>query len=114
MAAQALVHAAFTSTSCRSSVVRLGSRAFVAFRSRTPSTTSMSCAPDRRARKPATTKQEMLMATTFDVEAYGRALSQWDVDALLEFYVHDAEFVQINRENPPSAPRVHRGRETLA
>jgi ketosteroid isomerase-like protein len=54
------------------------------------------------------------MAKTFDIDAYGRALEHWDVNALLEMYTQDAEFVQINRENPPSAPRVHRGRETLA
>ena len=53
------------------------------------------------------------MATNFDIDAYGRALAEWDVSALLDMYAQDAEFVQINRENPPDAPRVHRGRETL-
>jgi hypothetical protein len=54
------------------------------------------------------------MTTNFDIDAYARALGKWDVDALLDMYEKDAEFVQINGENPPSAPRVHRGRETLA
>ncbi len=54
------------------------------------------------------------MTTSFDIETYARALGHWNVTALLEMYAPDAELVQIMGEHPPSAPQVHRGRETLA
>ena len=49
----------------------------------------------------------------FDTEAFKRAFERWDVQALLDCYAENVELVQIDRDNPPSAPRVRHGRETL-
>jgi ketosteroid isomerase-like protein len=49
----------------------------------------------------------------FDTEAFKRAFEHWDVPALLDCYAENVELVQIDRDNPPSAPRVRHGRETL-
>ena len=52
-------------------------------------------------------------ATKFDVQAFKRAYEQWDIDALLEFYAEDVELVQIDRDNPPSSPRVRHGKDVF-
>lgn len=49
----------------------------------------------------------------FDVDEFARAYAQWDIDALLELYADELELVQIDRDNPPSAPRVRHGKEML-
>jgi hypothetical protein len=46
-------------------------------------------------------------------EALQRAYAQWDIDALLDLYADDVEIVQVDRDNPPSAPRVRHGKEVL-
>lgn len=51
--------------------------------------------------------------TMFDVEEFARAYAQWDIEALLSLYSDDVELVQIDRDNPPSAPRVRHGKEVL-
>jgi ketosteroid isomerase-like protein len=51
--------------------------------------------------------------TSFDVEALERGYEEWDVDGLLALYADDVELIQIDRDNPPSAPRVRRGKEVL-
>jgi SnoaL-like domain len=51
--------------------------------------------------------------TEFDIEAFSRAWEEWDVPSLLSSYAEDVEMVQIDRDNPPSAPRVRRGREIV-
>jgi ketosteroid isomerase-like protein len=51
--------------------------------------------------------------TSFDVEALERGYEQWDVEGLLALYADDVELIQIDRDNPPSAPRVRRGKEVL-
>jgi ketosteroid isomerase-like protein len=48
--------------------------------------------------------------TSFDVEALERGYEEWDVDGLLALYADDVELIQIDRDNPPSAPRVRRGK----
>ena len=50
-------------------------------------------------------------ATKFDVSELARAYAQWDIDALLDLYADDVELVQIDRDHPPSAPRVRHGKE---
>jgi ketosteroid isomerase-like protein len=50
-------------------------------------------------------------ATEFDVGEFARAYAQWDIDALLDLYADDVELVQIDRDHPPSAPRVRHGKE---
>ena len=52
-------------------------------------------------------------ATKFDVGEFARAYAQWDIDALLDLYADDVELVQIDRDHPPSAPRVLHGKEVL-
>jgi ketosteroid isomerase-like protein len=58
----------------------------------------------------------MTMSTTetqFDLDAFVRGWGEWDMEALLGCYAEEVEIVQIDRDNPPSAPRVRHGRETI-
>ena len=50
-------------------------------------------------------------STSFDLEAFRRGYEEWDIDALLALYADDVELIQLDRDNPPSAPRVRHGRE---
>jgi ketosteroid isomerase-like protein len=52
-------------------------------------------------------------ATKFDLDAFKRAYEEWDIEALLGLYADDVELVQIDRDNPPSSPRVRDGREVF-
>ena len=52
--------------------------------------------------------------TTLDLSAFKRCYETWDVEGLLDLYDEDVELIQIDRDNPPSAPRVRSGRDTLA
>ena len=49
--------------------------------------------------------------TKFDIDAFKRAYEEWDIEPLLAFYADDVELVQIDRENPPSSPRVRHGKD---
>ena len=51
--------------------------------------------------------------TAFDIEAFRRGYEEWDIEALLGLYADDVEIVQIDRDNPPGAPRVRQGKEVL-
>jgi hypothetical protein len=51
--------------------------------------------------------------TAFDIGAFKRGYEEWDVEALLALYAPDVELIQIDRDNPPSAPRVRRGKDVL-
>jgi hypothetical protein len=51
--------------------------------------------------------------TRFDVEAFQHAYETWDIEALLDLYGDELELIQIDRENPPSSPRVRRGKEVM-
>ena len=55
----------------------------------------------------------MLVKTSrsFDLEAFRRGYEEWDIDALLALYADEVELIQIDRDNPPSAPRVRHGKE---
>jgi hypothetical protein len=50
-------------------------------------------------------------AATFDLDRFKRGYEEWDIDALLALYADDVELVQIDRDNPPSAPRIRQGKE---
>jgi ketosteroid isomerase-like protein len=50
---------------------------------------------------------------SFDIATFKRAYEEWDIEALLALYADDLELVQIDRDNPPSAPRTRQGREIL-
>ena len=52
--------------------------------------------------------------TSFDLETFRRAYEQWDRETLLACYDDDVELIQIDRDNPPSAPRVRHGKDVLA
>jgi hypothetical protein len=52
-------------------------------------------------------------AASFDLEAFRRAYEEWDVDTLLSLYADELELIQIDRDNPPSAPRVQHGKDGL-
>jgi ketosteroid isomerase-like protein len=49
--------------------------------------------------------------TKFDLDTFKRGYEEWDIDALLELYADDVELVQIDRDNPPSAPRTRQGKD---
>ena len=50
-------------------------------------------------------------STSFDLEAFRRGYEEWDIDALLALYADEVDLIQLDRDNPPSAPRVRHGRE---
>jgi ketosteroid isomerase-like protein len=52
-------------------------------------------------------------ATTFEVDAFKRAYERWDIETLLGLYADDVELVQIDRDNPPSSPRVRHGKDVV-
>ena len=53
-------------------------------------------------------------ATAFDLDAFTRAVeSGWDIGALLPLYHEDAEYVTVDKKNPPSSPSVLRGRVAI-
>ena len=52
-------------------------------------------------------------ATRFDVDEFARAYGQWDIEPLLDLYADELVLVQVDRDNPPSAPRVRHGKEML-
>ena len=47
---------------------------------------------------------------SFDLDTLKRGYEEWDVDALLGLYSDDVEVIQIDRDNPTSAPRVRHGK----
>jgi hypothetical protein len=51
--------------------------------------------------------------TKFDLDSFGRAFEEWDKETLLSYYADDIELIEVNRENPPSAPRVRHGKEVI-
>ena len=51
--------------------------------------------------------------TAFDVSTFKRAYEAWDIEALLALYADELELIQIDRDNPPSAPRTRQGRDVL-
>jgi ketosteroid isomerase-like protein len=52
-------------------------------------------------------------STTLDLEALRRGYEEWDVEALLALYADDVELIQIDRDNPPSSPRLRQGKEVF-
>jgi ketosteroid isomerase-like protein len=51
--------------------------------------------------------------TRFDLDAFKRAYEGWDIEALLDLYADEVELIQIDRDNPPSSPRVRSGKDGL-
>jgi ketosteroid isomerase-like protein len=52
-------------------------------------------------------------AAAFEIAAFRRSYEEWDIDALLAMYADNVEIEQIDRDNPPSAPRVRHGKDVL-
>jgi ketosteroid isomerase-like protein len=52
-------------------------------------------------------------STSFDLDAFRRGYEEWDIEALLGLYADEVELIQIDRDNPPSSPRVRRGKEVF-
>ena len=52
-------------------------------------------------------------ATQFDIATFRGAYEDWDVEALLALYADEVELVQIDRDNPPSSPRVRHGKDVF-
>ena len=50
-------------------------------------------------------------STAFDLDAFNRGYEEWDINALLALYTDEVELIQIDRDNPPSAPRVQGRRQ---
>ena len=48
-----------------------------------------------------------------DLDAFKHGYEEWDVQSLLDLYAEDVELIQIDRENPPSSPRVRQGKEVF-
>jgi ketosteroid isomerase-like protein len=48
---------------------------------------------------------------SFDLETLKRGYEEWDIEDLLGLYADDVEQVQIDRDNPPSSPRIRRGKD---
>ena len=57
----------------------------------------------------------MTVKTTvsFDVATFKRAYEEWDIEALLALYADEVELIQIDRDNPPSAPRTRHGSDVF-
>jgi ketosteroid isomerase-like protein len=52
-------------------------------------------------------------STSFALEALERGYQEWDVEGLLALYADEVELIQIDRDNPPSSPRVRRGKDVF-
>jgi ketosteroid isomerase-like protein len=52
-------------------------------------------------------------ATSFDPGALQRGYGEWDIEGLLALYADEVELTQIDRDNPPSSPRVRRGKDVF-
>jgi ketosteroid isomerase-like protein len=50
---------------------------------------------------------------SFDQATFKDSYERWDVETLLAMYADDVELIQIDRDNPPSAPRTRHGSEVL-
>jgi len=51
--------------------------------------------------------------TSFELATFKDSYEQWDIETLLAMYADDLELIQIDRDNPPSAPRTRHGRDVL-
>jgi SnoaL-like domain len=51
--------------------------------------------------------------TSFSITTFKRAYEEWNIEALLALYADEVELTQIDRDNPPSAPRTRHGGDVL-
>jgi SnoaL-like domain len=55
-----------------------------------------------------------MTATKFDVDALRTGQEGHDEDVMADLYADDAESTTVDMSNPPSRPRVFRGKEEIA
>ena len=55
----------------------------------------------------------MTTATKFDVEALRAGQEGHDADLMTRLYAEDAESTTVDASNPPSRPRIARGKEEI-
>jgi SnoaL-like domain len=55
----------------------------------------------------------MATATKFDIEALRSGQEGHDADVMTDLYADDAESTTVDMSNPPSRPRVLRGKEEI-
>lgn len=51
--------------------------------------------------------------TTFDLSALSRAITERDAASQLAHYADDAQVQIVDRDNPPSAPRILQGKDAI-
>jgi hypothetical protein len=56
----------------------------------------------------------MTTTSQFDLETLRRGLEGRDAGALASLYAEDAEFVEVDKDHPPTNPRMLRGRRAIA
>jgi ketosteroid isomerase-like protein len=52
-------------------------------------------------------------ASALDTSLYKSAYEGWDVETLLGFYDDEVELTMLSANNPPSSPRMQRGKEVF-
>jgi ketosteroid isomerase-like protein len=67
----------------------------------------------RRAKVNRDSKGAAMSKTKFDGDLYKRAYEAWDIPALLGLYDDGIELTTVSGDNPPSSPRVQRGKEVF-
>jgi hypothetical protein len=56
----------------------------------------------------------MMTATKFDVEALRAGQEGHDAEQMARLYADDAQSTTVNASNPPSRPRIVRGKEEIS
>ena len=51
--------------------------------------------------------------SALDMALYKSAYESWDIETLLDFYDDQVELTMLSGNNPPSSPRVQRGKEVF-
>src|SRR5918995_6251016 len=52
-------------------------------------------------------------SAAFDLDVLRRGYEKWDIEALLALYADEVDLPQIDRDTPPSSPRVRHGKEVF-
>lgn len=55
----------------------------------------------------------MTTQSTFDLETLRRGIEERDPEAMLSLYADNAEVTEVDKSNPPNAPRVFSGKESI-
>ncbi|MDQ3319011.1 MAG: nuclear transport factor 2 family protein [Actinomycetota bacterium] len=56
----------------------------------------------------------MPTTTSFDLGTLRQGIEGRDPEAMLSLYADSAEVTEVDKDNPPDAPRVFRGKEAIA